>query len=153
MITPFLCGSEVGDGMAVRFNCGETQFCQRGDSLRQLRWALGPVPNEQSNPGGLLCIQRFSPHQTGDGGASVNAAGSGLHVLAQVPIEFALHQQIQRLCQALRDGVDLARRSRPVLTTHPIPAADCLLQNALAINQRHRDAINFGLYPDILALA
>ncbi|MNN51924.1 hypothetical protein D3C81_1665870 [compost metagenome] len=107
MIAPFLCCSKVGDRMTVRFNRGETQRRQRGDSLGQLRWALWPVPDEQSDTGGLRGIQGFASHQSRDGGASVNAAGSSLHVLVQAPIEFALHQHIQRLCQVLRYGADL----------------------------------------------
>ena len=43
--------------------------------------------------------------------------------------------------------------SCPVLPTNPVTTTDGLMQNACAINQRHRDAVDFGLYPDILAVA
>ncbi|MCY1244599.1 hypothetical protein D9M72_576860 [compost metagenome] len=49
----------------------------------------------------------------------------------------------------MRDGRNLPCRNRPVLAALAVAAADCLGQQAAAVNQGHRHAIDFRLDPDV----
>jgi hypothetical protein len=120
-------------GMAVGFNVAKPSAVSL--VIRSGKFT-GPCGQSQTNnpmPAACSASSDFAPHQTGDGGASVDTAGAGLNMLGQAPIEFALYQQIQRLCQLLRNDADLSRRRSPVLSTNPVAATDRLLQ------QRHGD--------------
>ncbi|MNI53400.1 hypothetical protein D3C73_1082270 [compost metagenome] len=52
----------------------------------------------------------------------------------------------------MRNVGDLARRGGPVLALHTVAATDRLRQQALAVHQRHRHAVDLGLRPDIRAI-
>ena len=73
-------------------------------------------------------------------------------MLLQAPVEFALHQQVQRLSQSLRNGADLLRRCCPVLTADAVTATDRLLQQTATVDQRDGHTIDLGLCPDILPI-
>ena len=105
---------------------GETQFIQCRDTGRQARRALRPVPDKQADPLGLLGAECLARHQPGDRAAGVEAAGCGLHMVGQAPVEFALQQQVQWLRQLLGDGGDLARRGGPVLARDTVATTDRL---------------------------
>ena len=60
----------------------------------------GPWGQSQTNrpmPAACSALKYLARHQAGHGAAGIEAAGPGLHVVGHAPIEFALHQQVQRL--------------------------------------------------------
>ncbi|MNP09923.1 hypothetical protein D3C76_1020510 [compost metagenome] len=110
---------------------------------------MGPFPGKQADPLGLLDAQCLAGHQAGYRAAGVQAAGDGLYMVSEAPVELALYHQVPWLGQALRNGADLAGRVGPVLTMHTIAATDRLGQQAIAVNQGHRHAVDLGLGPDL----
>ncbi|MNR13316.1 hypothetical protein D3C85_1297130 [compost metagenome] len=99
----------------------------------------------------MLGTQYLAGHQAGHGAAGTEAASLRLYVVGHAQIEFALHQQIQWLCQLLGDAGNLACRGGPVLASESVAATDRLGQQAFAVDQCHRHTVDLGLNPDIVA--
>ena len=153
VITPALGVGKTIDRLAVGGGIREAQRIQGRMAGEQYRGPLWPVPDKQADTRRLSGIQHLAGHQAGHRGAGVEAAGLSLYVVGQAPVEFALHQQIPWLRQLSGNGRDLARRGRPVLATYAVAATDGLYQQAIAIHQGDRHAVDFGLNPDIGAAA
>ncbi|MNY18696.1 hypothetical protein D3C86_1520920 [compost metagenome] len=107
-LTPAFGVGEGVDRLVKNRGIRKAQLMELGDAIRQVRRAFRPLPDKQADSGGLFGAQPFASHQAGDRGACVEAAGPGLHVIGQAPVEFALHQQVQRLGQLLGDSGHLA---------------------------------------------
>ncbi|MNN72690.1 hypothetical protein D3C81_1887500 [compost metagenome] len=94
MITPTFDVGQRSDGLGVLRGTGEPQFFQFRDTGWQARRSVRPFPGKQADSLGLLDAQRLARHQAGNRAAGVEAAGAGLHMVSQAPVEFALNHQV-----------------------------------------------------------
>ncbi|MDT4857637.1 hypothetical protein FQZ97_920700 [compost metagenome] len=151
MLAPVAGLVEIADRLAEAQAVGKTQGVEALQALLHRARAVRPVPDEQADVGGLFIVEAVPRQQPGDPAARSQAAGLGLHMRGQAPIEFALQGQVKRRRQVLRDRRQASRPGRPVLTVAAVPPADGLLQMAGTVDQGHRHAIDLGLDPQVFA--
>ncbi len=134
-------------GCAV-FKAHGLQACE---SLRHIGRPVRPVPDEHPDGVGLLRADRLPRQQACDLAARVDAAGCGLNVVVQPPVQLALQYGGFTLGQLLRNGLDQSRLRRPVLAVAPVTTTYHLHKLAFFIDQRDGYTIDLGLYPQIVA--